>query len=406
MHMHCRICDSEIEEPFLSLGSSPLSNSYVRKENLYSPEQYFPLNLFVCPQCRLGQLNTTVQSEAIFSPDYAYYSGYSTTWLAHCKTYADMMIDRFGYNQDSWVMEVGSNDGSLLRYFKERGVNVLGVDPAAECADIAIKKGISTHKEFFNMKYARMHSRRVDLIIGDNVLAHNPDIQDFVAAMKYLLKPDGIITLEFPHLLQMINNNQFDVAYHEHYYYLSLYPLQILLNRYGLTVFDVEEIPTHGGSLRIFVKHGESKRRVEVTVPRMLEKEKSLGDPATYIEFRKRVQNMKLEILDLLITLKKRGKTITGYGAPAKGNTLLNYCGIGTELIDFTVDMNIQKQGRYLPGSHIPILHPYAIRERKPDFVIILPWNIKDEIMQQMQHIEEWGGKFIILVPEPEIIDH
>lgn len=324
------------------------------------------------------------------------------------------MMDRFGYDGNSWILEVGSNDGSLLQYFKERSVNVLGVDPAAECADIAIQKGIQTHKEFFNQKYVRrlkylqpkLYDQRFDLIIGDNVLAHNPDLHDFVKSIKCLLKPDGVATLEFPHLLQTINGNQWDQLYHEHYFYLSLYPLQILFSMHGLTIFDVEEISTHGGSLRVFIKHTEDKtKRVEVTVERMIDQEKPLGDPTTYKEFRKKVHNMKLDILDLLVMLKKRGKTIAGYGAPAKGNTLLNYCGIGTEFIDFTVDMNPQKQGRYLPGSHIPILIPDAIRANKPDFVIILPWNIKNEIIQQINYIKEWGGQFILLVPEPEILN-
>jgi SAM-dependent methyltransferase len=403
----CRICNSELKEPFLSLGSSPLANSYVRKEYLYSPEPYYPLNLFVCPRCRLVQLNTTVPSEAIFSSDYAYYSGYSSYWLEHCKKYVDMMMERFNYNLTSRVLEIGSNDGSLIQYFQERGVNVMGVDPAAECADMAIKKGILTHKQFFSTKYVdRRHSRNsIDLIIANNVLAHNPDLHDFAEAMKNLLKPDGVITIEFPHLLQTISHNQWDQIYHEHYSYFSLYPLQILLDRHGLSVFDVEEVQTHGGSLRVYVKHAmDSTKRIEVSVERMLEKEKPLAEPLTYDEFRKRVQGMKLEILDLLITLKKRGKTIASYGAPAKGNTLLNYCGIGTEIIDFTVDRNPQKQGRYLPGSHIPILHPDAITERKPEFVIILPWNIKDEIMEQEKHIKEWGGQFILLVPQQEIL--
>jgi hypothetical protein len=374
-------------------------------------EPYYPLEIYYCPHCSLVQLDIFETPEHIFSSDYAYFSSYSSSWLAHCKAYVAMMIERFGYNKESFVMEVASNDGYLLQYFKERSVPVKGVEPAKNTAQIAIAKGIPTDITFFNTIYAEeMISRNctADLIIGNNVLAHNPNLNDFVEGLHIALNSQGVVTMEFPHVLQLIENNQFDTIYQEHYSYLSLHSVRHLFNAHHLEIFDVDELPTHGGSLRIYAKHqGDQTKEISRRVAEMLEKEKQKGllDLTTYERFRMNVEATKRALLQCLISAKNEGKTVVGYGAPAKGNTLLNYCGIRTDLLDYTVDANPHKQNLFLPGTHIPIKHPDQIQVDKPDYILILPWNIKEEIMEQLSFVHHWGGKFIIPIPSVEVID-
>jgi SAM-dependent methyltransferase len=407
----CRSCGSPLQKPFLDLGNSPLSNGYLSEKNIHVMEPYFPLEVYFCPHCSLVQLDVFEAPEQIFSSDYAYFSSYSSSWLAHCKAYVDMMVKRFGYTENSFVMEVASNDGYLLQYFKEHHVPVKGVEPAKNTAEIAIAKGIPTDVTFFNTGYANeMISRNspADLIIGNNVLAHNPNLNDFVEGLRIALKPHGVITMEFPHLLQLMVNNQFDTIYQEHYSYLSLHAVRYLFNAHHLEIFDVDELSTHGGSLRIYAKHtGDPVNEISPRVLELLDKEKRAGllDQTTYKKFRMNVEATKRALLQCLITAKNGGKAIVGYGAPAKGNTLLNYCGIRTDLLDYTVDSNPHKQNLFLPGTHIPIKHPDQIWHDKPDYILILPWNIREEIMEQLSFAREWGGKFIIPIPEVRVID-
>lgn len=409
--MHkCRACNTNLEEPFLSLGNSPLSNSYLTKDDLHNMEPYYPLELYLCPKCHLVQLEEFETAKNIFSSEYAYFSSYSDTWLQHCKSFTEMMIHRFGFNKKSYVMEIASNDGYLLQYFKQHDIPVRGIEPASNTARVAIENGIPTDITFFDVPYAnkiRSSGKLPDLIIGNNVLAHNPNLIDFVKGLKIALKSDGIITMEFPHLLKMIEGNQFDTIYHEHFSYFSLYTVQQLFTSYDLEIFDVEEVLTHGGSLRIYAKHKEDiSKPIEENVRNLLNKEESAGvfNPEFYTEFNEKVKLTKRKLLQFLIQAKTEGKKIVGYGAPAKGNTLLNYCGIRTDFLDYTVDRSPHKQNKYLPGTHIPIKNPDKIKEDKPDYVLILPWNLKDEIMEQMSYIREWGGKFI--VPIPEVVVH
>jgi SAM-dependent methyltransferase len=409
--MKCRICGANLEEPFLSLGKSPVANSLLTREDLHKMEPYFPLDLYVCQICWLVQLEEFEAPEKIFSSDYPYFSSYSESWLKHCKNYAEMMVERFGFDKNSFVVEVGSNDGYLLQYFKEHNIPVLGVEPAENVARAAIEKGIPTDITFFNTSYAkklREKGKLADLIIGNNVLAHNPNLHDFVEAMKIALKPNGIITMEFPHLMKLIQENQFDTIYHEHFSYFSFYAVKKLFSLHELEIFDVEEIPTHGGSLRIYAKHKGANSKLLATTKRveeLLEKEKDFGlfDLQTYYNFRKKVEETKRAFLLFLIQAKNEGKKIVGYGAPAKASTLLNYCGVRTDFIDYTVDRNPHKQGKFIPGVHIPIKHPDKIKEDRPDYVIIFPWNIKDEIMEQLKYIREWGGKFVVPIPELKV---
>jgi hypothetical protein len=374
-------------------------------------EPYYPLEIYCCPHCSLVQLDEFKAPEYIFSSEYAYFSSYSSRWLAHCKAYVEMMMKRFGYNEESLVMEIASNDGYLLQYFKEHHIPVKGVEPAKNTAEIAIAKGIPTDITFFNTGYAKDTVSRnfsADLIIGNNVLAHNPDLNDFVEGLRIALNSHGIITMEFPHILQLMTNNQFDTIYQEHYSYFSLHAVQYLFNAHHLDIFDVDELSTHGGSLRIYAKHqADQTNELSPPVAEMLDKEKQAGllDPATYEQFRKNVEATKRVLLQCLISAKNEGKNIVGYGAPAKGNTLLNYCGIRTDFLDYTVDANPHKQNLFLPGTHIPIKHPDQIRIDKPDYILILPWNIKEEIMEQLSFVHTWGGKFIIPIPRLEVID-
>lgn len=404
----CRFCGTPLTHTFVDLGMSPLSNSYPHSEDLGRMEPFYPLHARVCDECWLVQLEEFESPQAIFS-DYSYFSSYSNSWLAHAKAYTEQMISRFGFDSASHVVEVASNDGYLLRWFKERGVPVLGIEPAANVAKVAEEAGIPTMVRFFGTETARelvAQGRQADLLLGNNVLAHVPDINDFVAGMKILLKPGGIITMEFPHLLQLMENNQFDTIYHEHFSYLSFLTTREIFARHGLTLFDVEELTTHGGSLRIYAHHAEhGNLPVFMNVQRLVGAEIAAGltQLETYDGFPEKVRETKRRLLEFLIRAKREGKTIVGYGAPAKGNTLLNYCGIRTDFIDYTVDRNPHKQGKFLPGTHIPIHHPDRVRETRPDYLLILPWNLKDEIIEQMEYVREWGCKFVTPIPSIEV---
>jgi hypothetical protein len=410
MKSSCRLCGNTIEKPFLSLGNSPISNAYLSKDDLNKMEPYYPLELFVCSDCYLVQIEEFELHHNIFNANYAYFSSYSESWLRHCEDYVKMMINRFGFDQNSFVVEVASNDGYLLQYFKERGIPVLGIEPTLNTAQVAIQKGISTDVEFFSAEYAnnmKSNSKSADLIIGNNVLAHNPKLNDFVEGLRIALNENGIVTMEFPHLMKLIEKNEFDTIYHEHYSYFSFHTVQKLFGRHGMTIFDVDELSTHGGSLRIYAKqNGCNAYEVSEKVNQLLKKEEQFGlkDLKTYLDFAGNVEKIKRDLLKFLIEAKENNKIVVGYGAPAKGNTLLNYCGIRSDLIDYTVDISPHKQDLYLPGVHIPIYHPDKIKETKPDYVLILPWNIKEEILVQMRHIKGWDGKFVIAIPNLQVI--
>ena len=394
----------------MSLGSSPLSNAYLRADQLSQMEPTYPLDVFWCERCSLAQLDEFQRAEEIFGDDYAYFSSFSDSWLAHCRSYTSMAIARFGLGPTSLVIEAASNDGYLLQYFQADGIPVLGIEPARSVATAALAKGIPTEMVFFGEAAARSLravGRSADLLIGNNVLAHNPNVNDFVAGIAVALSAEGVATLEFPHLLRMIEGNQFDTIYHEHFSYLSLHAVETLFERHGLRIFDVEELATHGGSLRVFAQLAASGRRpTEPSVARIkvTERDHGLLQRATYDRFSVRVQRAKRDLLSLLIDLKRANKRIAAYGAAAKGNTLLNYCGMRTDFIDYTVDRNPHKQGRFLPGTRIPIAAPERIFDDKPDYVLILPWNIQDEIMAQLASISAWGGRFVVPIPEPRVI--
>lgn len=407
--MNCRFCNTQLEHLFVSLGCSPLSNSYLTKEQLHKMEAFYPLEVSVCGNCLLVQLEELESPEHIFT-NYAYFSSYSDTWLKHAKSYVDKMIDAFGINNQSYVVEIASNDGYLLQYFVEKGIPVLGIEPARNVAEVAKQKGIPTEVIFFGTKTAKQlakEGRFADLLLGNNVLAHVPDLNDFVEGLKIFLKPDGIITMEFPHLLQLMQQVQFDTIYHEHFSYFSFLAVEKVFAAHGMTLFDVEELPTHGGSLLIYAKHDDAENPpVSERVIRLKDKEVKAGLSRieTYLQFGEKVKEAKRKLLSFLIDVKNQGKLIVGYGAAAKGNTLLNYCGIGSDFVDYVVDRSPHKQGLFLPGTHIPIYHPDRIRQTHPDYVLILPWNLKDEIMEQMAHIREWGGKFVIAIPQVKVI--
>lgn len=408
---HCRLCGALLQESFCDLGMSPLSNAYIRAGNLQNAETFYPLQTFVCTECWLVQLPEHETPKQIFAEDYAYFSSYSESWLAHSKAYTEMMISRFGYGPRTQVMEIASNDGYLLQYFKRQGVPVLGIEPAENCAAAARAKGIESLVKFFGTATAKelvSKNRFADLLLGNNVLAHVPDINDFVSGMKIVLKPDGVVTMEFPHLLRLIEGCQFDTIYHEHYSYLSFLAVERLFAKHGLVLFDVQQLTTHGGSLRIFARHIEDlSKPVSATVHelRKVEQTAGLSTVATYRAFAERVKEVKFQLLEFLIHCKRSGKRVWAYGAPAKGNTLLNYCGIRGDLLEATVDVSPHKQGRYLPGTHIPIHAPARIAEAKPDYLLILPWNLREEIMQQMVHIRDWGAKFVVPIPGLQVLD-
>lgn len=394
---------------FVDLGMSPLSNAFLSGDQLHGPETFFPLHACVREDNYLVQLNYFASPQEIFT-DYVYFSSYSDSWLQHVSNYTELMIERFGFNRESHVVELASNDGYLLQFFKQRNIPCLGVEPAANVATVAIEKGIPTLVKFFGVTTATemvAQDQQADLLIGNNVLAHVPDLDDFVAGMKILLKIDGILTMEFPHILQLIQNNQFDTIYHEHFSYFSLLSVERIFANHGLTIFDVEELPTHGGSLRIYARHVEAQQiAIEPRVAQLQQKERTaqLDQMQTYCRFGERVKATKRNLLRFMIAAKEEGKSIVGYGAPAKGNTLLNYCGIRTDLLDYTVDRSPHKQGLFLPGTHIPVYAPEKISQTKPDYVLILPWNLKDEIIAQMAHIREWGGRFVVPIPEVKVL--
>lgn len=407
----CRFCGSALRHSFCDLGVSPLSNAFVRPEHLDRPEPFYPLHAYVCDQCWLVQLPAHQTPTHIFADDYAYFSSYSESWLAHARAYTDSMIDRFGYDARSQVVEVASNDGYLLQYFQARGVPVLGIEPAANCARVAQEKGIPTRVEFFGADAAKRlvaQGTRADLLLGNNVLAHVPDINDFVAGLAVLLKPDGVLTLEFPHLLELIEHKQFDTIYHEHYSYLSLLTVEQVFARHGLSVFDVQLLTTHGGSLRVFARHAADASKpvcAAVAAVRAREKDAALDTLAPYAAFAERVTETRLQLLEFLIAAKRAGKRVWGYGAPAKGNTLLNYCGIRTDLLEATVDRSPHKQGQFLPGTRIPVHAPERLAQERPDYLLILPWNLKDEITAQMAHIRDWGGRFVVPIPDVQVLE-
>ena len=408
--LRCRICENEIDEPFLSLGNSPLSNAYLSKDDLKRNELYYPLDLYVCDTCYLVQLSESEAPENIFSADYAYLSSYSESWLEHCRRYSESVIKRFALDHASFVVEIASNDGYLLQYFKRHEIPILGIEPASGAAEEGIRRGIPTDVAFFDTSYAMQklkNGKKADLLIGNNVLAHNPNLHDFVQGLQIALKHDGVITMEFPHVLRLLKGNQFDTIYHEHFSYFSFRTALALFAKHDLEIFDVDEIPTHGGSLRIYVKHKKDTSKPKTQkVEKLLEKEATAGlfDLDTYSRFSENVELTKRLLLQRLIRIKNSGKKIVGYGAPAKGNTLLNYCGIRTDFLDYTVDRSPAKQGKFLPGTHIPIKHPDAIKKDEPDYVLILPWNLKDEIMEQIGYIRDWGGKFILPIPSAEVL--
>ena len=407
----CRFCGTPLEHTFADLGMSPVSNAFLKREQLNLKESFYPLHAYVCSGCLLVQLEQFESPEAIFNDEYAYFSSFSDSWLKHAKEYADEMVRRFGFDQSSFVVEIASNDGYLLQYFVGKQIPVLGVEPSANVAEAARKKGVDTLVKFFGVKTAKQlvaKGRKADLLLGNNVLAHVPDLNDFVAGMKILLKPDGVITMEFPHLLRLMRENQFDTIYHEHFSYFSFLSVEKVFARHGLTLFDVQHLPTHGGSLRIYAKHAEDRsKEVASAVVTLLAEERTanLDKLATYGEFAEKVRVTKRKLLQFLVNAKENGKSIAAYGAPAKGNTLLNYCGVRTDFIDYAVDRNPHKQGMYLPGTHIPIYEPDHIFKTKPDYLLILPWNLRDEIVQQMSGIRQWGGQFVVPIPEVTVVE-
>jgi C-methyltransferase C-terminal domain/Putative zinc binding domain/Methyltransferase domain len=405
----CRFCGTGLERTFVDLGMSPLCQTHIEPHQLNHMERFYPLHVWVCHKCFLAQLEQYVAPDEIFS-DYAYFSSYSDSWVEHARRYAESMCQRFGFNGKSLVMEIASNDGYLLQHFAARGVPCRGIEPAANVAAVAVERGIPTTVKFFGKRTATEVAGefgRANLLLGNNVLAHVPDINDFVGGMKILLAERGVITMEFPHLLRLIDENQFDTIYHEHFSYLSFGTVERIFAHHGLCLFDVEELLTHGGSLRIFGRHVEDTSKVVTTaVAEMKRKEEAFGLNSIegYAGFGRRARETKNNLLKFLIEARSSGKSIVGYGAPGKGNTLLNYCGIRTDYLDYTVDRSPHKQGRYTPGTHIPILAPEKIRETRPDFVLILPWNLQREISESNAYIREWGGRFVVPIPTVKVL--
>jgi SAM-dependent methyltransferase len=406
----CRFCSAPLERVFIDLGMSPLANSYLRNEKAKQDERFFPLRAYVCGECFLVQLEEWEAPENIFG-DYAYFSSYSDSWLQHAKSYVTRVIERFALGANSKVVEIASNDGYLLQYFVEADVPVLGIEPAQNVAAVARAKGIPTRVEFFGERAARTLRReglRADLLIGNNVLAHVPNLNDFVKGMSLLLADAGVITMEFPHLMRLFDECQIDTIYHEHFSYFSFIAVEKIFAAHGLTLFDVEELPTHGGSLRIYAQHANkgwhpiSHRVLDL---RRREIDAGYANLDHYDAFEERAMETRQKLLSFLEDAKRQGKRVVGYGAPAKGNTLLNYCGITSDLIEYTVDRNPHKQGSLLPGSHIPILEPERINVTKPDYILILPWNLKREIVSQLSFARSWGAQFVVPIPEPRIVD-
>lgn len=408
--MNCRFCNNKLTHEFVDLGFSPPSNSFLRYEQLNEPETFYPLRIMVCEKCFLVQIGEFAKHDEIFNSEYAYFSSFSKTWLMHAKAYTEMMIDRFGFSTESQVIEIASNDGYLLQYFKEKNVPVLGIEPTANTAAAAKEKGIESVVDFFGVRLANSlvaKGTKADLLLGNNVLAHVPDINDFVRGLKILLKDSGVITFEFPHLMQLIEKNQFDTIYHEHFSYLSLITVNQIFQHHGLEIFDVEEITTHGGSLRIYAKHNNfSFFQKSPNVRFILDKEIGFGlnELTVYKTYQEKAENIKNEFTEFLLQAKKQNKKVVGYGAAAKGNTLLNFAGTKRDLLHFVVDASPHKQNKVLPGVHIPVFDEQKIKDERPDYIVILPWNLKDEIAEQLSYINEWNGKFVVAVPKLEIL--
>jgi len=404
----CRFCKAPLSTSMADLGSTPLSNSYLKESDLERMEPTYPLHARVCGECFLVQLEAFESPQHIFS-DYLYFSSYSDSWLAHAKAYADKTSKRFGLGGAHRVIEIASNDGYLLRWFKDLGVKVLGIEPAANVAKVAEENGIPSRVLFFGKETARLLAdagETADLMAANNVLAHVPDLNDFIGGFPIVLNPEGVLTFEFPHLLQLMIHRQFDTIYHEHFSYLSLLTVARMVEAHGLRVFDVEELPTHGGSLRVYVCHKQAAHAESPAVGALIAREKEFGlaDLKRYAAFQEEVKAVKRDLLEFLIRAKREGKSVAGYGAPAKGNTLMNYCGIRQDFIDFTVDRSPHKQNTWLPGTRIPVSAPDRIREEKPDYLLILPWNLKDEVMKQMADIRAWGGKFVVPIPTVQVL--
>jgi SAM-dependent methyltransferase len=403
----CRLCGTGLRTTFVDLGMSPLCESFLDADDLNRMEPFYPLHVRICEECLLAQLETYVPAEQIFGGDYAYFSSYSDSWVEHARAYARQMRERLALSEESLVVELASNDGYLLQHFVQSGIPVLGIDPARNVAEAARDRGVETVVDFFGAKLAeRLVAERgqADLVVANNVLAHVPDVSDFVEGMRILLDPEGVATVEVPHLVRLVDGLQFDTIYHEHYSYFSFHTLVRLFDRHGLQVFDVDELPSHGGSLRVHVRHpgGEAKAGVVALLDR--EREGGYDSLDGYRGFGERVAEAKRRLLELLIGLRREGSRIVGYGAPGKGNTLLNYCGIRTDFLDYTVDRNPGKHGKFLPGTHIPIHPPEQIAETRPDYVLILPWNLKRELVAQLDYVREWGGRLVVPIPEPEVL--
>ena len=406
---NCRFCNESLQINFVDLGFSPLSNSFLKKQDLEKKEKTYPLHAYICEKCLLVQLEEYENPENIFL-EYAYFSSYSKTWLEHARNYSELMISKLKLNESSQVIEIASNDGYLLQFFKDKKIPVLGIEPALNVSKVAHEKKIPTISKFFGVKTAKElvgNNIFADLLLGNNVLAHVPNVNDFVEGMKIILKKQGVITMEFPHILQLIKNNQFDTIYHEHFSYFSFHIVQKIFSYHNLRIFDVEELSTHGGSLRIYAKHEEDKTKpITENVKSLNHKEVEFGcnNIKNYNKFQESVDKVKEDVRRFFIKATNEKKKVAGYGAPAKGNTLLNYCEIDNNLMEFTVDLSEHKQGLFLPGTHIPIYNPNKIKDTKPDYVFILPWNLKDEIMIQLEYIREWGGKFVVPIPEVKIL--
>ncbi|MBN1460304.1 MAG: class I SAM-dependent methyltransferase [Armatimonadetes bacterium] len=405
----CRFCGQPLTVTFVDLGMSPLCESFLSADHLNDMEPFYPLHVYVCDACLLVQLEEYVSPETIFG-EYAYFSSYSTSWLEHAKRYVDGMVGRLGLASGSHVVEVASNDGYLLQYFLPHGIVPLGIEPASNVACEAEEKGVPTLVEFFTVELARQlvrQGRGADLIVGNNVLAQVPDLHDFVEGLKILLRPGGTVTLEFPHILRLMKDNQFDTIYHEHFSYFSLLSAERIFGAHGLIVYDVDVLETHGGSLRLYLRHAdETSPQVTTGVETLRQQESTegLAELSGYLSFAPRVERTKRRLLEFLIDAKDQGRSVAGYGAPGKGNTLLNYCGIRTDLLDYTVDRNPHKWGMFLPGTHIPVHPPERLAETRPDYVLILPWNLKQEIMAQLEYVREWGGRFVIPIPEVQVL--
>lgn len=407
--MKCRHCNTELTLPLVDLGSAPPSNAYLTKQTLHAPEKYFPLRVLVCDRCWLVQTEDFAQADELFSADYAYFSSFSTTWLKHAEKYVVDMADRFALDTKSHIVEVAANDGYLLQYAKARGIPCLGIEPTTSTANAARAKGIEIVEEFFGVKLAKLlaaQGRQADLTVANNVLAHVPDINDFVSGFTELLKPAGVATFEFPHLLNLVEQNQFDTIYHEHYSYLSLIAVKTIFSANGLAVFDVEELPTHGGSLRVYAQRKDSgTREMSLNVAKLLERETAAGmnGKTFYASFQTKANKVKNDLTAFLIEAQRAGKTVAGYGAAAKGNTLLNYAGVRPDLLSYVVDRNPAKQDKFLPGCRIPVVAEEHLKNNRPDYVVILPWNLREEVTEQLNYIREWGGQFVTSVPALEI---